>query len=171
VGEKSRLFACNQIRSAGTLHYWDSIFSVQMLNLFHPLLVRRWRAVLLLFAAFLSTQGRASAECGDYITIRHTAHAPKHGDLTPEATPITSNDLEHSLPEKVPCHGPNCSRSPGHSLPPIAPVAPAISLAKDLDQGIRPVDEATPQSSRAGDFTSTLPIDRPSPIFHPPRLS
>jgi hypothetical protein len=138
-----------------------------MSSLFPPLLVRRWRAVLLLVAAFVLTQGRASAECGDYITIRHAAH----GRSPHESMPVTSNDFKDSVPEKLPCHGPNCSRSPGRNLPPLAPVAPVISLAKDLVQSIKPINETTPHSTLARDFTSTLPIDRPSPIFHPPRLS
>jgi hypothetical protein len=167
--EKSWLCACNQIQFACTLPYSDSILSMLMLILSPPLLIRLWRALLLLIAAFALTQGRASAECGDYITIRHAARVANQHESMPWTVPPTLNDIKNTVPENLPCRGPNCSRSPGQNLPPLAPVAPVISLAKGLIQDIQPIDEATQHSPLARDFTFILPINRPFPIFHPPR--
>jgi hypothetical protein len=137
-----------------------------------PLIVRHWRAALLLVAGVLFSPGRSSAECGDYLTI-HKQRSEANGD---RAMPVSEQDVEynfgHSLPSKQPCHGPNCSSSPVREFPPLAPVIPTGPQLKDLAQQLYSTDQETALGSEfARDNPSVRPIHRASSVFHPPRLT
>src|SRR5438046_1942593 len=107
-------------------------------------------------AALVFAPGRARAECGDYLM---SGHAAKVSDNSPAKSPVP-----------CPCKGPQCSqRSNLPLLPPAPPpsVAPAewatifTNLTTAIDAGRRFLRESL----------ASHPIDRPDPIFHPPRLN
>jgi hypothetical protein len=110
-------------------------------------------------ALVLSTNGRANASCGDYVTIGGKKQMMPH-----------DSDAKH-LPAapKSPCHGPNCSRAP--ILPPAAaaPVAP-IGIDDSLQAVLLQGNIDVPRS----EWRSTEPEARPfhivGSIFHPPRV-
>src|SRR5581483_2975243 len=106
-------------------------------------LLRGWRAALLLLAVACVNPARASAGCGDYVTIRDDA-APSAAHAAPVA------------PVKPPCHGPNCSGTPTRESPPLPPVVPAGSLPKELTRNPDPVDgpDAGPGCALDRDSTS-----------------
>jgi len=116
-------------------------------------------ALLFVVVAYL-TQGRASAECGDYVTVVNGPTASAH-----QTTP------QEQAPAKPPCHGPNCSGSPVHEPSPLAPVVPAGSQAKELTQhpGTASASDASPGSALDRESTSARPIRHASAVFHPPR--
>lgn len=129
-----------------------------------PSLIRYWRAGLLLAVGIAFTPGRARAECGDYITIHNAAPGSHHSQTT-------HNNLGERTPFKLPCHGPNCSRSPERQSPPFAPPVVVGSPVKEQAQHVTAIDnDGTSSSSFARDNTSFRPIDRASSVFHPPRL-
>jgi len=136
------------------------------------LLVRHWRAVLLLVAAMSLNPGRASAECGDYIAIHNPApDAHRNLSMPPTHDRLAQNELGDSMPNKLPCHGPNCSSVPVRESPPLAPVIPFSSHIKKLVQcPAWADDEAARGSSFACDNTSLPPSYRASSVFHPPRF-
>jgi hypothetical protein len=134
-------------------------------------LIRRWRVVLLLVAVFALTQGRASAECGDYITIRHDSTVVTGVESMPASDQITPHDFNHSTPTKLPCNGPNCSRSPVRGLPPLAPVGTVSHFEKEMVQNLRLLDDATAHLTFSRDSNSSLPVSRATSVFHPPRQS
>ena len=126
-----------------------------------PLLVRGWRAALLLVAVACSTPGRASAGCGDYITYPDS-HQDRH------AAPTA--DQHGSTPAKSPCDGRDCSgKTPRDSLP--IPAAPSVSpQAKEAARQLDVAGDSDPSSGPALlDPTSSRPIRRAPSIFHPPR--
>jgi hypothetical protein len=133
----------------------------------------RWRGVFLLVAVFALAPDRASAECGDYITIhgfafdKHRAHSIL---AVVDFTRLESANGE-SPPFKRPCHGPNCSSSPARELPPLASVITFGFQLKELVQEPAPIDDETAlDSSFDHNNTSLHPIYRTNSIFHPPRL-
>jgi hypothetical protein len=121
-------------------------------------LLRGWRAALLLLAVACFSPARASAGCGDYVTIRDDATAPAH-----RVTPQT--------PANPPCHGPNCSGSPTREAPPLVPVVPTGHQPKELTRNPDPADgpDAEPGCSFDRDSTSARPIRQASSVYHPPR--
>lgn len=139
------------------------------------LLIRDWRVVLLLVAGISLTPGRASAACGDYISI-HNAVRDLASSANPDQSalitnPIALNEPGNSTPSKLPCHGPNCSNSPVRQLPPLAPATPVGLRVKELVQHPVPTDDdVQPGLSSVCDNTLLSPIDHTSAIFHPPRL-
>src|SRR5579872_7187317 len=134
--------------------------------------VRHWRAILLLAAGVLFAPSRASAECGDYITII------KHGSDSGHTQANTSHDqsaqhhINNSMPPSTPCKGPNCSSSPSHKSTPLAPVVLVTSTAKELTQPSlnSSGDSDTPSKFNRDDIFER-PIHHSSTIFHPPRQS
>lgn len=121
--------------------------------------VRHWRVALLLAGGVLFAPSRAAAECGDYITIKHQSHTDSEYPESHDTSPI-----------KRPCHGPNCSTSPVRDFPPLAPVIPVVSRAKELAQPIEMAGKDTTQTARLSrDDSSPRPIHRTTSIFHPPR--
>ena len=126
-------------------------------------LIRSWRAALLLVVAACATPDRASAECGDHVIILNAPASSNH-DAMPGAA-------EMPKPIKLPCHGPNCSGSPTHDFPPLAPVAPVSSQLKELAQCLISVgDVDAPRPSFDRDMSSLRPTHRASSVFHPPRV-
>lgn len=125
---------------------------------------RRWRVALLLVVIACATPGRVSAECGDHVQILN-ATALDNGDNATSATTVAQSQET----EKVPCSGPNCSRAPERHSPPYAPAPPTAPQGKDAARLLGIVDTPDTDSAPAGDFTSSLPVRRPSSIFHPPR--
>ena len=141
-------------------------------------------AVTLLMGWCCLTAGRASADCGDYVTITNIPHdSPNEGPQDSTRTPSNSSQypLQHPmvdgsagartpLPFKLPCHGPRCSSSPARELPPLVPVSPVSSRDKEAAQSVLPFDPGfLAGCSFDRDLTSPRPIDRASSVFHPPR--
>jgi hypothetical protein len=149
-----------------------SLFLVMKLPLY-PLRFARAAGLLVIGVCLAPT--RASAECGDYLTI----HAPGPGIRnTPAKTDLPShpvpNDLAQLLdkttPQKTPCHGPNCSRGPAHDVPPITSSSSVNSQVKEMAQFLADpseiVDLGTPTHAH---HTLSRPISRSIAVFHPPR--
>src|SRR5438270_582684 len=127
-------------------------------------LVRGWRAALLLAAAACATPGKASASCGDYVTILNGQSNSDH-----HATPAAPG--ETPTPAKPPCRGPNCSGSPTRDAPPVPPPAPVSTPAKELTHNLGTLGGADgPRDPFARDASSPRPVRRASSVFHPPRL-
>ncbi|QJW97799.1 hypothetical protein [Frigoriglobus tundricola] len=125
---------------------------------------RGWRAALLLAAAACATPGRATAECGDHVTI-----------LTPRANPsapATPAPIEAPAPLKAPCSGPNCSRLPDRHAPPVAPAPVSEAFGKELAQLLGLFDplDGVP-AWRVPALSSSRPVSRAPSIFHPPRAA
>src|SRR5262245_47042971 len=129
-------------------------------------LLRGWWAALLLAAAACLTPGRASAECGDYVTIRNGPADPAHHATTRDATPQPDQ-----APARPPCHGPNCSSAPARDPSPLPPVAPTGLQPKELTQhpAAAADPDAGPGSALDRDPSSARPVRRASSVFHPPR--
>ena len=128
-----------------------------------PALVRGWRAALLLAAAACATPDRATASCGDYVTILNGQPSSGH-----HATPAAPG--EAPAPARPPCRGPNCSESPTRDAPPPAPVSPVGPRVKELVRCADPGDAAAaPRSSLGRDDSSPRPVRRATSVFHPPR--
>jgi hypothetical protein len=136
------------------------------------LLTQTLRVALLLVAVLSLTPAVASAECGDYITIRDATTAA-HSDRS------KSTDHRLAMPEPgvsraigSPLQRSNCSSSPRRQSPPLAPAIPVSSRVKEATQHPLPAhDETTFCSSLACESTSPAPIYRSNSVFHPPRLS
>jgi len=127
--------------------------------------VRGWRAALLLVAVACASPNRASAECGEHVTVlTPTASA----SLDARATPAPGAAVLPASP-KVPCSGPNCSRAPERPAPPFAPAPTAEPQAKEVLQVPGAAEQPDGAASRLNDFTPPFPIRRSSSIFHPPR--
>jgi hypothetical protein len=150
-----------------------------------PTLRYLYSAVTLLMGWCCLTAGRASAECGDYVTLTNTPHhSPHEGRQASTHNPSNSSQhpLQHPIvdgsaevgtpvPFELPCHGPGCSRLPAREFPPLVPVSPVSSRAKEAAQPVLPFDHGFLASSSFDcDLTSLRPIDRASSVFHPPRL-
>jgi hypothetical protein len=129
-----------------------------MVDLPNSHVFRRVGVAVVVAGALILASGRASADCGDHVTILdgQTADRVSNG---PGAVPDRP---------KPPCHGPSCSDHP--STPFAPPIAPASQLtdvkacpvgAGDLDEG-----DSRGVAPRASHLA---PVDRPTSIFHPPR--
>jgi hypothetical protein len=139
-----------------------------------PPLIRGWRAAMLLAAVALSSPGRASAECGDYITVGGKSAMAHHEPApdTPATTPTAQSETRPAAPGKRPCRGPNCSASPAKEFPPVPPAPSAGPQAKEharLPETARD-SGADPRDPFARDNTSPRPIRRATSVFHPPRI-
>ena len=87
-------------------------------------LFRGWRAALLLVVVACATPGRATAECGDHVTVLNgQATNALHATPAPVGTPASP---------KVPCSGPNCSRLPDRPAPLPAPAPVSGPHGKEL---------------------------------------
>jgi hypothetical protein len=132
------------------------------MKLAFPPLFRGWRAALVLVVAACAIPQRATAGCGDYVTIRNVSDLPNHQSGMVET--------DSHLPAKMPCHGPNCSEAPARQQAPLAPVSPVESQVKEVVQSFLAL--YLPVESPHGfnrDCSSPLPIRGTSFIFHPPR--
>jgi hypothetical protein len=119
-------------------------------------------------AVMVSSANRAEAACGDYI------HYPSA--TAPTDTPTNNPGVADShapdgadLPPQ-PCHGPNCSRKPSAPVTPIAPATPSPNDGKVC--GIIPIltgDSTPAEGSRSPADGRFATLQRPNPIFHPPR--
>jgi hypothetical protein len=128
-------------------------------------LIRGGRAAVLLVAAACATPDRASAECGDYVTILNAPAGSTH------SMPATTETGETPAPMRTPCRGPNCQGAPVRDFPPLTPVSPVGSQVKEQAQCLDAVDRAESQREILDrDSSSSRPIHRPTSIFHPPRL-
>src|ERR1700722_16250049 len=93
--------------------------------------VRHWRTALLFAVGGLFVPSRASAECGDYITILNHRSANGQPHAMSGSAPTSPPDFNHRIPLKAPCNGPNCSGSPRNEFPPLAPANPVTSRVKE----------------------------------------
>lgn len=120
-------------------------------------------AGLTLLVASMFAPDKASAACGDYVTVngRQSAMA-NHQAAVP-------GEHQSSLPPApCPCRGPNCSQQPNMPFSPSAPVR-IVAL---LDWAF--VFTATfnlhgSGSEAIGDLASIRPSRRTESIFHPPK--
>lgn len=124
---------------------------------------RFWQAALLLVAVACLTPNRASAGCGDYVTILDGT-----GNVSQHSSSGTNHQPDFPKP---PCDGPQCSGSPTPTAPPLAPVAPVGSQSKELTQllGTVSVSDTEPSFIYRYESHTSRPIDRATSIFHPPR--
>ena len=127
----------------------------------HLLRVARTAGVALLPAVVVfCCAGRASAECGNYVTsIDESGHARPMGHPTDDPAPA-----------RTPCHGPNC-----HGIPEApAPVPPAPTVTPADAKGLI-VDAGGPAGNdlagRLPNDSDGWPVRHPLSIFHPPRAS
>jgi hypothetical protein len=139
-------------------------------------LLRGWRAALLLVAVVCASSGRASAGCGDYVTIlpSNTAGATGTGGCATPVLFIPGNSTPGlpalpPAPPKGPCSGPNCSGAPEQDPAPLAPVTTSGPCTKEVAQVLGPAEPSVSPSSLVCDCTSPRPIRRGSSVFHPPR--
>lgn len=116
-------------------------------------------AALVAAAVFLLAPGRASAACGDYVTIAGQDYRVMQSDQT---------DHNPAVPAR-PCHGPGCSQRPDTPVAPLT--APVTASAQPKDCTIRPAEDDTPAGpGHLIPFSSSgRPARSPSAIFHPPR--
>jgi hypothetical protein len=119
------------------------------------------------------TPGRASAECGDYLTIRNSAHDSHQDQSKPTVDRLALEAFDVSTKRESPCRGPNCSKLPAKEKTPLSPpVIPVSSSVKQVVQYSPIADVETGADSRLHfDNTFNFPIHRASSIFHPPRLA
>jgi hypothetical protein len=123
-------------------------------------MVRLPVTALLLAVGFFVSPGRASAECGDYVTI---AGQPSAHHAMPQAP-------DDGRPGDAPCNGPNCSKRKDS---PVAPVrAPATPTGETKPIGVT-VGADLPPDADGGAWltlsTSVRPVRTSTSIFHPPR--
>jgi hypothetical protein len=131
-----------------------------------PRVIRTTVAFIAIVVGIALTSGRASATCGDYISIVGQSPANYQQDHMPvTATGESQGDPKES---RAPCHGPGCSNSPTDSIPPIT--APIGSEPKDPPAALTGSDSGNGGMSREQYPTSTgRAIRLPNLIFHPPR--
>jgi hypothetical protein len=136
-------------------------------------LLRGCRAALLLVAVVCASSGRASAECGDYVTILSPSATCSDGRAAPVLfTPVNGTAESPALPaapRKGPCSGPNCSGAPERQPAPLAPVTTAGPQGKEVAQVLGSDEQSEGACTRVCDSTSSRPIRRASSVFHPPR--
>jgi hypothetical protein len=128
---------------------------------------RDWRAAVLLVAVACASPDRASAACGDHVTVLAPAAAASPDSR--ETTPPGAAELPPA--PKLPCSGPNCTRAPERNAPPFAPAPTAEPPVKEVLQTLDAVEQSDGSSSRLSEFTPPFPVGRASSIFHPPRAS
>jgi hypothetical protein len=118
---------------------------------------------------------RASASCGDYVTVTNPSGpsgqsappAPQTGPTKP-LPPSGEGPHDSPLPGPLPCRAPSCSGDP-------APPAPSSSAGEDGGQERQDCLLALPTGSAAATFGLPLddralkPFRVPCSVFHPPR--
>ena len=118
---------------------------------------------MLLVAGACLTPERASAGCGDHVTILNGSAANEHHAAAP---------ADPSQPMKLPCQGPNCSGEPVRQQAPATPVAPTPPQGKEIAQTLDTLcDAGAPASPFDRDSAGSRPIRRSTYVFHPPRIS
>ena len=123
-----------------------------------PSLIRGWLAAMLLVAAACLTPDRASAGCGDHVTILNSSSQSDH-------------QAGQSDQSKLPCQGANCSGEPLQHQAPLAPATTVAPQGKEIVQSLLgPSDDEGLRSLLDRDFSRTHPIRRASSVFHPPRF-
>ena len=127
-------------------------------------LVRLPAAAFLLAVGFFVSPGRASADCGDYVTI---AGQPSAHHAMP---PAASDDAKPAEAPRRPCNSPNCSKRQDSPITPTrAPVTPT-GETKSIDTLFGAYLPPDPGSGQwFTDPTSAQPIRTSLSIFHPPR--
>lgn len=108
-------------------------------------------------AVTVFSQGRASASCGDYLTVHH---AETSGATDEQFLTITHHPA-------APLNCPDCSdRRPTPFTPP-----PSVSPTSDGKVCLVSVStlEAFEFGARVVPTTCPRPVHRPVPIYHPPR--
>jgi hypothetical protein len=137
---------------------------------FFQIPIRNWWGAILIVGACLAP-GRASASCGDYLTINNARSASEH--QTPQPTNNQQPGvLETPRPIKSPCRGPQCSGIPVHDPAPIAPVTSPTSQAKELTLHTSPTCDSPEPCTRLFSGQPYLPtLLFADAIFHPPRLA
>jgi hypothetical protein len=131
--------------------------------------------LLTLLVREILAPARATAECGDYVTVTHpsrpSGHSSRHAPparavrATPFPDPAPDGPV---LPGNVPCHGPSCSADPGLPTPP-------VSSGQGGSEDHWDCLVTLPASHAAATFGLPLqerrakPFRLPSSIFHPPR--
>src|SRR5262245_7849698 len=121
-------------------------------------LLRTTGAASLLAVAVLLAPQRASAACGDYVTIVGEQRTPDAGQ--PGHGP--------SLPLK-PCHGPGCSAGP---CGPAAPLPAPVTTSPNPNEGVAglpgvPADPRDPDRFPRPTSCGRV-VHRPLSVFHPP---
>lgn len=122
-----------------------------------PRLIRATVIAALAVAGLLACAGRASAGCGNYVTIIGQ----------PGETP---GPISHGpSPGPVRCQGPNCTGGPKAPAPvPVPPMASGLGAGKAL-VSTTDADPGPTNPGRQSASTAGRPVRRPSAIFHPPR--
>lgn len=123
-----------------------------------PVPPRLVAAAVLAAGGLLAAPGRASAGCGDYVSVApdtpDEARAGHHDPAGPAA----------------PCHGPGCSNAPSHPTPPLSAPGTARTesdpWAGGLSDDPNPADASSRRPRPADDGRA---VHFPRPIFHPPR--
>jgi hypothetical protein len=117
---------------------------------------------MLLVAGACLTPERASAGCGDHVTILNGSAAGEHHAAAP---------ADSTLPTKLPCQGPNCSGEPVRQQAPATPVAPTTPQGKEIAQTLDSLgDDGALPSRLDRDSAGSRPIRRSTSVFHPPRI-
>jgi hypothetical protein len=127
-------------------------------------MVRLPVTALLLAVGFFVSPDRASAECGDYVTI---AGKPSAHHAMPSAP---ADDAKPTDAPRTPCNGPNCSKRQDS---PVAPVrAPATPTGEAKPIGVALGADLPPDADSGAwltIMTSVRPVRTATSIFHPPR--
>lgn len=119
-------------------------------------------------AVALMVSDRASAECGDYVTIGGQSDMPDH---QPATDPCHGPSCVQPLPVEPsePCSGPSCQQAPP-SRPLAPPPVPSTNPPTDrvcLLSTLHPEDPGSIPLLTID--TGSFPLAVPARIFHPPR--
>ena len=119
---------------------------------------RRAGVAALVLVALALAPNRAAAGCGDSLTVQY-GEAADH----PMESPVTDRHDPLS-----PCHGPECS---GQPPVPFTPATPPVSQGPDAKAYTISPDDPSGSGSEGIEPTPAGhgPVDRPTPIYHPPR--
>jgi hypothetical protein len=128
-------------------------------HLLLPSLFRRAALPLAVLVFALVGADRANAGCGDHVIVLKSAGVQQQTDAD-------------SHPSKYPCHGPNCTANPpGDPIPPVTTTVIHPTTAKEVFTPVEPCElSGSSVVRRPFEFSPPRPIDRPSSIFHPPRV-
>src|SRR5262245_11033165 len=127
-------------------------------------------ALVVLVGAFFAP-AKAAASCGDYVMVG-SGHENRHSpapSTAPDSKPRATNESVPAPQSPRPCPGPGCSTPPaqpltGSTASPVSqrPMELAIAFARDLCP-------ANPLSAFCEETQPSLPMDRASAVYHPPR--
>jgi hypothetical protein len=139
-------------------------------------LFRDWRAAPLLLLLACALPSRATAECGDHVTILTPSRmAPENrsdlnsAEIMLPQSPFLAPRGSNQTPSKAPCSGPNCSRGSKQIPPPIAPASTHGPQVKAAAQILTVVDQPCGPLLGFVELISLSPISRATLVFHPPR--